>query len=30
VEGHLYRIFSKLGITQRDELAQLVRAVATN
>jgi len=30
VEGHLYRIFSKLGITQRDELARLLRARATN
>jgi DNA-binding CsgD family transcriptional regulator len=30
VEGHLYRIFTKLGITDRDELAHLLRARATN
>jgi ATP/maltotriose-dependent transcriptional regulator MalT len=30
VEGHLYRIFTKLGINDRDELAHLLRARATN
>ncbi len=30
VEGHLYRIFTKLGIADRDELAHLLRARATN
>lgn len=30
VEGHLYRIFTKLGIADRDELARLLRAGATN
>jgi ATP/maltotriose-dependent transcriptional regulator MalT len=30
VEGHLYRIFTKLGIADRDELARLLRARATN
>jgi ATP/maltotriose-dependent transcriptional regulator MalT len=30
VEGHLYRIFTKLGITDRDELAHLLRARASN
>lgn len=30
VEGHLYRIFTKLGITDRDELARLLRVRATN
>jgi ATP/maltotriose-dependent transcriptional regulator MalT len=30
VEGHLYRIFTKLGITERDELAHLLRTRATN
>jgi ATP/maltotriose-dependent transcriptional regulator MalT len=29
VEGHLYRIFTKLGITDREELARLLRARAT-
>lgn len=30
VEGHLYRIFTKLGIADRDELAHLVRNHASN
>jgi DNA-binding NarL/FixJ family response regulator len=30
VEGHLYRIFTRLGIADRDELARLLRAGATN
>ncbi len=30
VEGHLYRIFTKLGIVDRDELAHLLRNRATN
>ena len=30
VEGHLYRIFTKLGIADRDELARLLRVRATN
>jgi ATP/maltotriose-dependent transcriptional regulator MalT len=30
VEGHLYPIFTKLGIADRDELARLLRARATN
>ena len=30
VEGHLYRIFAKLGITDRDELTRLLRVRATN
>ncbi len=30
VEGHLYRIFTKLGIDDRDELAHLLRDRATN
>jgi DNA-binding NarL/FixJ family response regulator len=30
VEGHLYRIFTKLGIADRDDLARLLRARASN
>jgi DNA-binding CsgD family transcriptional regulator len=30
VEGHLYRIFTKLGIVDREELAHLLRDRATN
>lgn len=30
VEGHLYRIFSKLGIDDRDDLARLLRARTAN
>jgi DNA-binding CsgD family transcriptional regulator len=30
VEGHLYRIFTKLGINDREELASLLRNRATN
>lgn len=30
VEGHLYRIFIKLGIADREELARLLRTRATN
>jgi DNA-binding CsgD family transcriptional regulator len=30
VEGHLYRIFTKLGIADRDDLARLLRARVSN
>ncbi|GAB4936424.1 hypothetical protein MAHJHV45_46980 [Mycobacterium avium subsp. hominissuis] len=29
VEGHLYRLFTKLGINNRDQLIQLIRRDAS-